>query len=265
MVKGMHMFLSKIEAAVSVSHVEIGVKKLLDKFFHDYDLPMPRIKIVNQTGSSWLGRCSYKPSVDKANSTIEIQKRVLNDDKSLGRILAHELIHHFVFVTTYGHPEHGTKAWEEHMKLKRLGIKKQNGHGKEFQEWANKINSVMGKDYVTEKTDLSYVTEIEKEYYLIVAPSAHSGYYAYAWATKPSRDQQAAIQRHIIDRKGRLFMSKDERFTYGTKIGQGLGTPLDKDEQAELKRIYESGKAITPSWTKLINKLSDFHPDTIGA
>lgn len=259
------MFLNKIEAAVSVSHVEMGVKKLLDKFFHDYDLPMPRIKIVNQLGSHWLGRCIYKPSIDKSNTTIEVQKRVLNDDKSLGRILAHELIHHFIFMVTYGHPEHGTKAWEEYVKLKRLGFKKKDGHGTEFQEWANKINSVMGKDYVTKESDLSYVTELDKEFYLIITPTAQSDRYAYAWAMKPSRDQQAAIQRHIVDRKGRLFMSKDERFTYGYKVGKGLGNPLDKDMQEELKTIYNSGKAITPSWTKLITKLSDFHPEAIGA
>lgn len=252
------MFLNKIEAAVSVAQVEVAVKKLLDKFFHDYNLPMPRIKIVNQMSSHWLGRCSYKPSVDKANSTIEIQKRVLNDEKSLSRILAHELIHHWEFMVWYGHPEHGTKAWEDYVRLKKLGIKDVS-HGKEFQEWAHKINSVMGNDYVTEKTDLSYVTELDKEFYLIIVPAVQSGHYAYAWAAKPSRDQQAAIQRHIMDRKGRLFMSKDVRFTYGAKVGKGLSSPTDKNKQEELKRIYESGKVITPNWTKLITKLSDFH------
>jgi hypothetical protein len=249
-----------IEAAVSVAHVEDATRKILAKFFHEYNLPMPRIKIVNQITSPWLGRCSYRPSIDKNNTTIEIQKRATNDEKSLDRILAHELIHHYDFITRYGHPQTGNETWEKDRQRTRLGFKS-DGHGKEFKEWAAKINAVMGADYVTEKSDMSYVTELDKEYFLLIVPSKDKSKFSFAWMVKPSKDQQAAAQRLMQDRDAKLFMSKDERFIvpkFRVKKYGSTGIPQDPERQEFLKTLYHSGKAITPNWTKLITKLSDF-------
>ena len=259
------MFLYKIEAAVSVMHVEAAIKKLLDKFFKEYNLPMPRIKIVNQITSPWLGRDSYNPKVDRNNTTLEIQKRVTNDEKSLDRVLAHELIHHVLFLLKFAHPEMGEKAWQETISRRKLGFREQE-HGKEFHEWAAKINAVMGKDYVTEKSDESYVTELDKEFYLLIQPLQGRTDYGYTWMVRPSRDQQVVVQQKM-QAGAKLFMTKDERFTHGEKIKKYgyTSVPRDKEAQELLKKMYESGAGLTPSWTKLINKLSDFHPATVGA
>lgn len=254
------MFLYKVESAVSVMHVEDAIKKLLDRFFKEYNLPMPRIKIVNQITSNWLGRTSYNPRIDKNNTTLEIQKRVTADEKSLDRVIAHELIHHWDMVTRYGHPEAGDAAWQKMQERRKLGFKEAE-HGKEFHQWAEKINAVMGKDYVTEKSDMSYVTEIDKEFYILILPTSKSSQdYSYAWMVRPSRDQQAAAQQMMM-RGARLFMTKDERFTHGVKVKKYGPTaiPRDKETQEKLKQMYESGKGLTPNWTKLITHVSDFH------
>lgn len=252
------MFLYKIEAAVSVMHVEEAIKKILDRFFKEYNLPIPRIKIVNQVSSNWLGRCTYNPSVDKNNTTIEIQKRVTADEKSLDRILAHELIHHFEFIMKFGHPELGEKAFEQEKLLRKYRLH-DSGHGKTFHEMAAKINAVMGTDYVTEKSDQTYVTELDKEFYVIVTP-VQSGKFGYAWMLRPSRNQQEQVQKWIMERKARIFMTKNERFTHGVTIKKfgPVSVPRDEETQKLLKEMYESGKAVTPSWSKIT-------PDKIAA
>ena len=113
------MFLYRVEAAISVMQVETSVKKYLDKFFKEYNLPIPRIKIVDSMTAKWLGRDVYDPKVDKSNTTMEIQKSILNDEKTLDRVLCHELIHHWDFVTKFGHPDTGEETWKRHNEGKK--------------------------------------------------------------------------------------------------------------------------------------------------
>ena len=238
------MFLKKVEAAVSVMHVEEAIKKFLDKFFKEYSLPMPRIKIVNNVGSKWLGRCEYKPSVDPNNTTIQIQKRVTEDEKSLDRIIAHEIIHHWEFITRFTDPKTGA---QERAKLK-LGLSR-GGHGKDFYAWADKINSVYGKDYVTERSDESYVTTLEKDYFLLIVPADRFGYkgkLGWAWCTRPTEEMKQAIERRIIENGAKLFKSKDDYFTKGAKIKKygGISISSDASSQEKLQEIFKNGKEI---------------------
>jgi len=251
-------FLTKVEAAVSVMHVEAAIRKFLDRFFKEYNLPMPRIKIVNQITSTWLGRTLYSRKVDLNNTTIEIQKRVTTDEKSLDRVIAHELIHHWEFLTKYGHPDVGEEIWKKMQAMRKYGIKPES-HGKDFYDWAEKINSVMGKDYVTKESDMSYVTEIDKDFYVIILP-ATSGKFSYAWMVRPSKDQQIQAQKMMIEQKAKLFLTRDSRFTNGFKVKKygPTGVPRDEDLQKTLKQMYETGKPVVPTWNKLITKISDF-------
>jgi len=253
------MFLYKVEAAVSVMHVEAAIRKFMDRFFKEFNLPMPRIKIVNQISSDWLGRTTYTPKIDPNNTTIEIQKRVTTDEKSLDRVIAHELIHHFELIAKFGHPETGKDAWDKMLKLRKQGMR-EDAHGKTFHEWAEKINSVMGKDYVTEKSDMSYVTEVDKDFFVVVLP-ATGNKYSYAWMVRPSRDQQIQVQKMIMDQKAKLFTTRDSRFTNGFKVKKfgPTGVPRDEELQKTLKHMYDTGKPTEPPWAKLITKISDFY------
>jgi hypothetical protein len=240
-------FLHRIEAMVSTMHVEATVKKFLDKFFKADNLPLPKIKIVNDLNARWLGRTTYNPHEDENNTTIEIQKKVVGDQDTLERIVAHELIHHWEFLVFY---KNSLEREMSKIGLKRLRRFKPAAHGKEFYEMAEKINAVMGKDYVTEKSDESYVKELDKEYYLLIVPAklyGGGGKFGWAWAARPSTEQKAVIQEKIAEDKAKLVKTKDERFLRGTKIKKfgGISIPRDEETQTKLREVYEQGKEVT--------------------
>lgn len=245
---------------MSAVQIEGLIKHLLTKFFSEIQLPMPIVKIVNNAVPKWLGRCVYTHNANENRSVIEIQKSIVNDEKTLDRVLCHELIHAVDFYKQYGHPEQGKENWDKHLTHRRLGFKS-DGHGKEFQEWAAKINAVMGKDYVTEKSDTSYVVEVTKDYFLLIMPTSKGAeQYGWAWALKPSTEQKSVIQNKIME-GGRLFMSRDERWMSGAKIKKygGMSVPTKEDGKNALKDLYNSGKDIKPNWPQTITKVSDFH------
>jgi len=258
-IKEDRMFLYKVEAVVSVMHVERACRKFMDKFFKEYNLPMPKIKIVNSITAPWLGRTSYSRAKDKENTLLEVQKSITGDEKTLDRIVAHELIHHWQFMTMYAHPD-GDAEWEKYQKERKLGIaQSRGGHGEDFHKWAAKINAVMGKDYVTEKSDMSYVQQIDKEYYLLISPI--SNYFAWSWTVKPSRDQKIQIQKRILD-GSKLFKSKDQIFLTGQKIKKygRVSVPKDKETMEKLKDLYNSGQNIKPDWPEVLTiDKSPFH------
>ena len=64
-------------------------------------LPDPELKIVNSPRSGFLGQDVWGIGIDqtrgiygKDNTTIHLQRSILNDENTLRRILAHELAHH---------------------------------------------------------------------------------------------------------------------------------------------------------------------------
>ncbi len=220
------MFLVRVEAAVSVSQVQQAIHKFLNKFFKKYNLPTPRIKIVNNSTEKWLGRTIYNPSQDTNNTTIEVQKSITNDEKTLDRIIAHELIHHWEFCVQQSNKHH-------------------EAHGSEFKNWARIINNVMGKDYVTMVSDTTYVQEIDNEYYLLITEISHDRY-GWAWSAYPNSKQKDEVRKRVHDGKTKLFKSKDTRFVGGVKISAGgwLSIPKDKDIMQALKEIFTHGKSI---------------------
>ena len=247
------MFLYKVEAAVSVMQVEASIRKFLDRFFKEYNLPMPRIKIVNNVGSRWLGRDSYSPSVDKNNTTMEIQKRITGDEKTLDRVIAHELIHHWDFLTKFGHPEHGDDNWKKSHQMQRLGFS-DDPHGKQFRDWADKINMVMGKDYVSEKSDETYTTTLDKDFFLLLYPLSKTSTekIGWSWCVRPSDEQKQVIRQRLTE-GGRLFLSRDERYTQGAKIKKygGFSVPTKKDLQDKVKELFTSGQQTKPTWLSI--------------
>jgi hypothetical protein len=225
-------FRTKIHAKweiVSTANVQAIAKELLDKFFGDLHLPIPKFKIVNNVAANWQGQCVFTPK-DTSNTTINIQKRILGDDKTVRRILGHELIHHADFML------HGAGNKFEH----RL----HGGHGKFFKEYAAKINAVMGEDYVTEKSDASYVEEDNQtEFYVLIRPARHAKDKELGWsfAVRPSPKQKEYMQRIVKEGGGKIIKSKDKKFLRGPKIGLGGGIAIPRDEEFAnlLRRLYE--------------------------
>ena len=242
------MFLTRVEAAVSVMRVEASIKKIMAKWFKDFNLPMPRIKIANNLKTSWLGRCKYRTGED--NTWLEIQKKITDDDKTLDRILTHEIIHHWEFLVLSRLPTSNTSRLKARQAY-TLGDW-QSSHGKPFKDWCAKINAVMGKDYVTEKSDGTYALKsLNKDYYVLIAPSPAYNRLSWAWAARPSATQWGVIKWFKDNRKAKLVKTRDDRFLDGQRIAKNgsmslphTGTEDGKTLSGFLQEMYESGKDV---------------------
>ena len=223
----------QVEAMISVSHLEAEAKRLLDRFFAEYHLPIPHLKIVDTIKEGWLGITLWS-SKDPSNTTIKLQTRAVGDPKTLERILLHELIHHWDYLVN--------KPTDDEKKTRRQN----SGHGKEFKKYAERINAIMGKNFITEVSDLSYDVESGKEYFLLIQPAVDfkKGTYSFSWEMRPNKKQRAIINQRIAEQGARLFKSKDDAFLHGQKIGRFVGTSLDPDLQEKLKDIYEKGTQV---------------------
>lgn len=234
-----YKILSKIEPKVLTKENQIHIEKLqtmakeiLNKHFKDLNLPVPEFKL-RDTMELYEAQDVYNPSKPD-NTTIEIQKRALSDESTVRRILAHELIHHAEFLTER---EKATNKF-----LNRFT----KGHGTFFKEWMNKINSSEGTHYVTEKSDQSYSTVSNKEYYLYVKP-VEGGKYGVAIFVRPSPEQKEILKNQLAkNEEFKIFKVRDQKFWNSTKLKKyGVSVYNSADIQKELKHLYETGKDET--------------------
>lgn len=197
---------------------------MLKKYFHELgSFPVPKIEIVNNPSSPWLGRCIYN-SKNKSNTTIKIQKAILGDEKTMQRILAHELVHHVDFLTN----------WAD----KNLKFYSRDGHGEFFRKWAAKINAIEGADFVTEKSDESFILSLDKEFYILIYKNDNNQF-VYQWSFRPSSKQKKFIDFVIEKKDARLTKTKDIKWTHGRKIGdRSLSRPMG-ELQERLKDLYD--------------------------
>jgi len=228
--------LIKVLAKPSVLELERISKDIISRFFPE--LPTPKFKIVHNTTPKWLGRCSVfrkkKNDTEYFEHIIEIQKSILDDEKTLHRVLAHELIHYW-----------------QHQDLEKvkndLSVRRRfrpNPHGKSFQEMADKMNAVYGKDYVTTTSDLSYVINQEKQYYIIIQP--HGKKFGVTKAIQLSAKQKEEIKRRIVEQQAHIFKTRDRDFHRVADIVKYEGFSIFKEEeiQNKLREIYESADNI---------------------
>lgn len=224
--------LLDILEASSVAEVEDIISELLSTHFHGEDLPMPSVKIKNNLSAGWLASCVYRRS-NPGTSEIEVQKAAIEDNDTLRRVLAHELIHHWQYVKSDMTAE---------LQRRQLGIKT-DAHGDDFREWAARINSAEGSDYVTTKSDTTYVVNHTKEFYVLIEPSGDE--YGYAFAARPSAKQKEDIKDRKHRNAARLFKTSNHRFTAGVPIKRwGTAIPRDEETKAVLRDMYLTGEDV---------------------
>ena len=228
--------IDELEEAVAPGAITSIIQKLLDRFFGEHDLPMPKLKFVNRMSARYLARCKWYKGAD--NTEVEIQKAVLGDEKTLTRVLAHELIHHWQYLRT----DQFTA-----LSLAKLGFSP-DGHGPEFDQYAAKINAVMGAGYVSKTSDQSFDTSEVPPFYILVQPHGN-GQYGYSVALRPSAKQKVEIQDRILNKQARLFRSTDGRLFIGaTTIKKFGGYVAPKDPTSTrataLRDLYDSGKQV---------------------
>jgi hypothetical protein len=213
----------------SVADIKKLSKKYLDLYFKDehladdLQLPVPEIKIRNNVNAKALGRCIYRRG--EKNTTIELQKSIVDNQKTLERVLIHELIHHYVFLT-------GQRDGSD-------------GHEGAWKEKAEELNKIFGAGYISKTSDESYEKN-QKEYYLIVAPKPGSDRYLFLSTVSPSPSMKAKIVE-LLKMNGRIFKANDEYFAGVTTVS----STRDDKANARLKEIYDTGKEVSiPSLDK---------------
>lgn len=191
---------------------------------------LPEIKIRDSVISAkWLGRTLW--TVHKPNQTIvELQRSILADDRTLERVIAHEMVHHVEMLEIY----------PSDVLLMKLGVKPRS-HGQRFQTLAKKINEFVGDpEFVTITSDTSYAVASTKPYYLLIVQSK-SGSFGFAYGVRLTPKMKAAITKWQEQRGARLVQTADVRWTGGPRIGEGgVGVPYKEEEQAMLKELWES-------------------------
>lgn len=191
----------------------------------------PKLKIDSRLGNMWNGYCRWVAAAPQT-STIFVHKRILEDIRTLERVLAHEMVHHW---------ENMNEA--EHMlALLRKGIKPEStDHGATWLKGAALVNKHMGAGFVTEKSDQDYVYAAgKKPYYLLIKPS-----WAYLWTVKVTPALAGLVEREKL-RGARLIKTTDEfwaRMTpkLGAKTTQYTRIP-DGEHADKLKKLYEGGE-----------------------
>jgi hypothetical protein len=135
-------------------------------------LPQPKLKVVNEQ-NDWLGHTDWDYGEENGivffdpTTTISLQKKIMKDERTMRRVLAHELCHHEDFLVN------------EAPKLEKLGFaafEKQKseaeGHGTEWKKIAARFNAKYGEDFITEESDQDYVIDKAAK---IVCASCESG------------------------------------------------------------------------------------------
>lgn len=186
---------------------------------------LPEVRIQDNVGSKWLGRTLFYASHPET-TLMQLQRSILNDDETLERVIAHEMVHHAEFLELDAHA----------VSMLKFGIKPPS-HGKRFHELAAKINASTRNDFVTEVSDSSYVTKV-KSYYVLIR-TLHDGRLAYAIAVSPSRKMKKAIEL-VLYQGGKYVKTDDPAFTQGPRIGDNRwAVPLVPEHRERLKALFD--------------------------
>lgn len=208
-------------------------------------MPMPNILMVNVLSANWNGIALWDGKSEK--STIKIQKKLLKDERSLSRIIAHEVCHAWAY----------WKVWKGEAKRPW-----HNGHRPSggWAEAAHIINQREGEDFVTEVSDLTYVVENEKPFWIFVERQRGGEPY-WAWFSRVT-DNMAGSMRRRIDRAwadGRevgLAKVTDARFLLpGAKLPTvATYREVPPDVTAMLEQVLQT-QPISPGDTRDIKTL----------
>ena len=196
----------------------------------------PSIEIANNIGSRWLGRCVFYP--DRLGSTtIQIQKSILSHPMTLERVVAHEVVHHHNYMDMN----------EVDFALLRRGIG--DGHGREFEAQAARINAVMGPNFITKKSDSEYVLDKEtKPYYLLIESMPTGVRLGYTWGVRLTPKMKDWVRKRQA-RGAKLLMSTSSKWIEGcpSRFGSGyvgVCIPREAEHQQMLRALFESGQNI---------------------
>jgi hypothetical protein len=186
--------------------MDIDIDALVQKYMQMLaiqGLP-PRIVIRNNLGARALGSCWWTSRAPET-TTITLQRVVLANQRTLERVLAHEMIHH-------RDDRELTQADPARVRLALLRARA-NRHGESFHEGAALVNRLMGEGFVTETSDTTYeVAPNTRPFFVLIADCG--GRLGWEWAARLS---PAAKERcRTAQAEGaRLVQTTDARLADG--------------------------------------------------
>lgn len=208
--------------AANLTNIHRISRELIRDFFPD--LNEPDYKIVNNTIPKWLGRAKGVWEQGELKTvTVSIQKAILDDEDTLRRVLAHELVH----------------CWE-YQSVPYRKLKMQNdGHGRFFKEEAARLNSKLGPDYVTTTSDQSYVMSEQKPFYILIQP--HGKKHGVSRFIRPSKNIKEEITKRVEQLNAHVFETKDADFGQAVALKKYGGYSIFRDAAVleKLRKIYE--------------------------
>jgi len=241
--------------AVDAPAISNILKDQLNKYWPDAHLPVPEVRIASHTKLGHLAHMVASVSKDLANVHrgqtffkynikyyMEVERAAMADEETLKRVLAHEMIHYFLYNQLT--PEE-LYNWGTSQKSMSPTMKWQNGHGPDFQKEMQRINTIEGREYVTLKATGEFKLE-GKEYFLLIQPLPRLNTMGWTWAVRPSEQQKMEIVKRIEKDQAKLFRSKDPKWLKGIQPKPWGGASYAKniDAAQELKRIYNSEQEV---------------------
>lgn len=196
---------------------------------------LPEIEVHDNLGSKWFALTVWHPSRPNT-STIQIQKVALEDEQTVERIIAHEMIHHVNFLRMTS---------SERAALKHARGTLSSDHGKKFHEMAELVNAQMGEGFVSERSDEDFkVAPNERTFFVLIEPVRMGKQLGYSWAAKMSKQTREEVERRIGNVDGFLLVeTMDVRFTKGVKIKRYGGCSVPKpgsEDAAALEALYDT-------------------------
>jgi hypothetical protein len=209
--------------------IDDRIEAYVTKYMRILDVDVrPVVKLRSNLGSMWLGRNTWS-SKNPQTTLLELQTTILGDDRTLERVIAHEMIHH----------RDALSISDSDKALMNIGIKPA-AHSESFREGAARINAIMGPDFVTATSDKQYVrTPSHKKFFLLIEPMSH-GRFGYAWAARISPEAKGSVDEKIA-RGARLVETTDDRWTRGAKIKRfgGYSIPKSDEDMQLLRDLYD--------------------------
>lgn len=213
----------------------------------------PDLVIRNNLSSKWLGRIHFGgPGFPRPRNLMEIQKKVLHDERTLSRVVAHEMCHHAEFLEMLEKGRSPTSLYRKY----------NPSHGRDWQAFADKVNRAMGQDFVTVVSDAS-VTRGElapKTRKYLMRISWVGAQIAYAISAKLTPKTFGAMTRafayeeYTKRKETRYILLDDARWAHGTVPNIGsmkISIPRNAEEVQALEELYAKAAPLAKMYPAL--------------
>ena len=254
---------------MSTASILARINKFIDEFMPHLKpgLPRPEIKLVNSKSTalattSWkyYYRPSSKVTTADENTVISFQKRAAHDDRTLRRIVAHELCHHEVDLTE-DRPKVLEVGFHTFSMLRKMSSK-YSEHGTLWQAVAARFNSVYGERFVTPTSDTDFIIEETKPFFVFMKNDAN-GKIQWQQSKKLTLKMLIACctyKHFFANLEFKLIKSTNHFLSRGVSLNHNSifsGAP-NKNKADELKKIWdESDDILTtlPEYEKIMAQL----------